>query len=81
MRCAVVCCLVPSSMFEVLILKLFRHWNDTASWEEQFAGTKSLTRLTDRLAKIAPETGAYLNEVSRLFCRMIRDNSQPASPM
>ncbi|KAJ3567861.1 hypothetical protein NP233_g6095 [Leucocoprinus birnbaumii] len=39
-------------------------WNDTASWEDQFAGTRSVTSLTSRLAKIAPETGAYLNEAS-----------------
>ncbi|KAF5353302.1 hypothetical protein D9756_007946 [Leucocoprinus leucothites] len=38
------------------------HWNDTASWEEQFSWTRSVTSLTSRLAKIAPETGAYLNE-------------------
>ncbi|KAF5359419.1 hypothetical protein D9756_003300 [Leucocoprinus leucothites] len=38
------------------------HWNDTASWEEQFSGTRSVTSLTSRLAEIAPETGAYLNE-------------------
>lgn len=41
-----------------------RHWNDTASWDEQFAGTRLVTSLTGRLAEIAPETGAYLNEVS-----------------
>jgi len=38
------------------------NWNDTASWDQQFAGTRSVTTLTNRLAKIAPETGAYLNE-------------------
>ncbi|KAF9453476.1 FAD-binding domain-containing protein [Macrolepiota fuliginosa MF-IS2] len=37
-------------------------WNDTASWEVQFAGTKTATSLASRLAEIAPETGAYLNE-------------------
>ncbi|KAF9448257.1 FAD/FMN-containing isoamyl alcohol oxidase MreA [Macrolepiota fuliginosa MF-IS2] len=38
------------------------NWNDTASWEEQFADTKTVTSLTSKLAKITPETGAYLNE-------------------
>jgi len=37
-------------------------WNDTASWEEEFAGTRLVTTLVSRLAEIAPETGAYLNE-------------------
>ena len=55
-------------MHEALIFEMSRNWNDTANWEEQLAGTKSVTRLTDRLVEIAPETGAYLNEVSRLSC-------------
>jgi len=54
-------------MCEALIFEMFRNWNDTPSWEEQFSGTESVARLTDGLVKIAPETGAYLNEVSRLF--------------
>ena len=54
-------------MRETLIYEMFRNWNDTLSWEEQFSGTESVARLTDRLVQIAPETGAYLNEVSQLF--------------
>lgn len=45
------------------VLLDIRHWNDTASWEEQFEETRLLTSLTERLVKLAPETGAYLNEV------------------
>ncbi len=41
-----------------------RNWNDTASWDEQFSGTRTVTALASRLAEIAPETGAYLNEVN-----------------
>jgi len=62
-------------MCEALIFGMFRNWNDTLSWEEQFAGTKSVAHLTDRLVEIAPETGAYLNEVSQLFYTSIQDNS------
>jgi len=62
-------------MCEALIFEMFRNWNDTPSWEEQFSGTESVARLTDGLVKIAPETGAYLNEVSRLFHPSIQDNS------
>lgn len=39
-------------------------WNDTASWDEEFAGTGILTTLTQRLADITPGSGAYLNEAN-----------------
>lgn len=53
------------SLQYILTLRVcHRNWNDTASWDEQFGGTRLVTSLANRLAKIAPETGAYLNEVS-----------------